>query len=490
MYYVKTAPQHKHHTPMATIYPHQHEVALDIVDSFCNNEVLLATLIAPPQWGKTGVVMDVIGLMITNGQLQPSNIFVCTGMSDLSWKVQTKDRILVGLKNNVFHRNDIKKLVAKLFDKKDCLVVLDECHIATESKQQFSRLIHESGLLDIAQLKEKNIHLLQTSATPVHTLVDASMWGHLHQLFIATCPPEYVGFDTLLANDRVKRPFDLTDEEEVQAMLTGIVSVWPMPKYHIVRLNLRKSNKELECVRKVALASNFSVINHNSKCRVEDIDDLFMLAPPQHTIIFIKGFWRASKTFVDTHIGLCHETTGKTKDFNAEVQGLAGRLCGYKTHPYHGPPPIVCCNQSILKEYIAWFCKKCDYRTVRYRSASLRASKGNVSAKTSLLHPEKVANMPELPSDVQLVAWRPEDVVGYIYTDYSVSDFLAMAGLEKFPSTPNELCYMLQNKFGVYTNVVYVREDSCDGSFHSFPRSQMQCDIYCFPCIVRMMHKA
>jgi hypothetical protein len=476
------------------VYPHQKQMANDIVDSFFNDGVLLVTLIAPPQWGKTGVVMEVAYSMTTYADsayaINPSHVFFITGMSDLCWKHQTRDRVLHVFRENVFHRNNIKQLVGKLQGKRDCLVILDECHIATEAKQKFAKEFHDSGIMDVNVMKNNNIRVLQTSATPVHALVDASEWGALHKTCIAVCPNEYVGFDTLLAQNRVHHVFDLGHEDAVAELMKRIMATWRRPKYHIMRLNVRKSAQEANCLSRVGCAYGFDVFHHNAKTRLHNIDALLGQSPTKHTIIMIKGFWRAAKTFSDLHIGICHETSGKSKDFNAEVQGLAGRLCGYKPY-YHKDdyPPVICCNRSILEEYIAWFCKRCDYRTVRYRCATLRACNGNVRTSISMLHPQNVSNMPDDVTVSALVRYNPIDTHGYSYRDYHKTEFLVMLGLTIFPTTPDGLCSVIRTRLQILTNVVYVGDTGSEGYYCILPRMSHHYDVYCFKHTVRVMVK-
>ena len=69
---------------------------------------------------------------------QFQNVFFITGMSDRSWLDQTRERVLPCWRKNVYHRNTLHKMSAKiksLEKRKDILIILDECHLA--NKKQF-----------------------------------------------------------------------------------------------------------------------------------------------------------------------------------------------------------------------------------------------------------------------------------------------------------------------------------------------------------------
>lgn len=454
-------------------------MAQKIAASFCNENIHFASLIAPPQWGKTGVVVELVRLMTSaSAIIHPDNVFIITGMSDIAWKEQTISRVIGDIRNRVFHRCNVQTFVREISDRRDCLIVLDECHIATNAKHHFSQAIVSTGIIDPMVLKERNIRILQTSATPTHTLVDALAWGDIHKCFVAACSQEYVGFDTLLSEGRVMNTYDLTNEESVETLSQIIMNTWDTPKYHIFRLNVRKANEEGEMLMNACNTHDFNMYYHDSVRRILNIDYILSQKPEKHTLILIKGFWRAAKTFVDTHIGLCHESSGKNKDYNAEIQGLAGRLCGYGKQRGIGAP-LICCKQWILEEYISWFCQKCDYKNVRYVSACLRSSKGNVVSHASVFHPREITLNVQADGDV-IKTGVEVCLIKYRYYEYDVIEFYRLLGCDEFfPSSATEIADLVYARFGMRSNVTYDNASKTDSYHCHLPRKENAFDIAC-----------
>ena len=80
------------------VYPEQKKTGKWIVRLFKKNN--LVTLCAPPQWGKTGVSLYV-SFKLCSAMIDPQKVFFLTGMSDLSWIEQTKERVLPLWRKNV-----------------------------------------------------------------------------------------------------------------------------------------------------------------------------------------------------------------------------------------------------------------------------------------------------------------------------------------------------------------------------------------------------
>ena len=417
-------------------YPSQIAKANEILAAFAE-DVSLVTFVASPQWGKTGVILYLTYALagLPNGRgvpdalaarpVDPEQVYVFTGMSDTDWTRQTKSRMLPSLRDCVTHRNGIPAMFARRAAPagaapagaggglRDALIILDECHLASESSQTLSRALSKIGLLDYGALRERNVRILCISATPAHMLLDATGWGSVaSRTVIATEGDGYLSFSDLFAEDRVR------DAEPVEqdAVIALIRERWgdDDPKYHIVRQIDRRAPTaaastvgvvasaggaaaEPEIVRKFSAAAfraaGFAVSNHNSASRLGDVDELLKRRPDRHHVIFIKGFWRASKTFPDDHIGVCYEPAN---DHTTILQGLAGRLLGHGKK--RGPrAPFLFCNPAPIQSYSDWLASGCDYRTyASYRSRLLKIAKGQVLKKReSTVHPNVVAGLPE-----------------------------------------------------------------------------------------------
>jgi len=417
-------------------YPSQIAKANEILAAFAE-DVSLVTFVASPQWGKTGVILyltyALAGLPIGRGvpealaarPVDPEQVYVFTGMSDTDWTRQTKSRMLPSLRDAVTHRNGIPAMFARRAGGaggglRDALIILDECHLASESSQTLSDALRRIGVLDYGALRERNVRILCISATPVHMLLDANGWGNVaSRTVIATEGDGYLSFSDLLAEDRVRDAASVQQDE----LIAFVRERWgdDDPKYHIVRQIDRRAPTAAasiasainsaaaaasivtpaaaapEIVRKFSAAAfraaGFAVSNHNSASRLGDVDELLKRRPDRHHVIFIKGFWRASKTFPDDHIGVCYESAS---DHTTILQGLAGRLLGHGKK--RGPrAPFLFCDPEPIRSYNDWLASGCDYRTyAAYRSRLLKIAKGQVLKKReSTVHPNVVAGLPE-----------------------------------------------------------------------------------------------
>lgn len=376
------------------IYPTQARKAAEICAAF-KTGVSLVTLVASPQWGKTGVAVDVMYRMTVDGSTHPENVFMVTGMSDKDWVAQTQMRVLPIFRDRVVHRNRIKKM--SLHGLRDALIVIDECHYGSEVAQTMHRHLKASGLWDIDYMRRENIKILSISATPANVLLDALCWSDDHHRIVVARgddTPEYVGFHTLVQEGRVRhvRP---QDEGLLEVVLDEIDKRWRNePRWHVIRAppTLLRKHELVETLK----ARGFSCTFHNSRQRVANIDDMLSAAPREHHFIFIKQFWKAAKTLRDTHIGVCLEVT---KDTTAAAQGLGGRLLGFgKARGERAP--VLFCNADTIQSYVRWLDNDCNYFMCRkYLSAALKVRDGVVvKQKQSAMHADQVANLEAVPA--------------------------------------------------------------------------------------------
>jgi hypothetical protein len=76
--------------------------------------------------------------------------------------------------------------------------------------------------------------------------------------------------------------------------------------------------------------------------------------PNQHSFIFLVDKFRVSKTLSDPRfLGVMYERTSKAED--VVIQGLAGRICGYKTNAHS----VVFTNLLHVRRYLRWWNDGC-----------------------------------------------------------------------------------------------------------------------------------
>jgi hypothetical protein len=375
------------------VYPNQKEAAVEIQELFLEGAVAV-TLLALPQVGKTGVMLYIAYLMATfnddDFMIDPENIFIISGMNDIDWYNQTKENLPDSLNQKVYTRSKFSSLES-LDSLRNALIIIDECHIAAEARNQMCKTLTKAKLDTPENLRRKNVKILQVSATPAHTLFNAvNKWGvDNHGVVRLKASPKYIGFQQLLDSERIMdtHEFGVDMITEIEGL---IKAEYPTPKYHIFRVN-RNQRPALDAMILKNKENGWISKEHNSDSR-EDTDILFETPPVQHTFIIIKNFWRAGKRLNDTNVGIVYEEPASTPDLNVVAQSLAGRLCGNdKQTPASGSPIIYCHKQSIVN-YVNWFNSDGDFKKLVYNSRVLKSDgEGFLYVKPSLFSDKGVS---------------------------------------------------------------------------------------------------
>jgi hypothetical protein len=388
------------------VYEDQKAKAREICAAFAEG-VPLVTLVAAPQWGKTGTAMYAMYLQTCGGVgecgaglgggTDPEKVFLISGMSDTDWREQTRLRMLPYFRDRVFHRNDMRRMREALRGARDALVILDECQFATTKDQTVERELREAGLLNYEWLREANVKILCISATPVHMLLDATAWGpEGHRTVIAATGPTYLSFAEMLAEGRLRSRAVIQSAADV----VGVINeVWgtERPRYHILRILRTGSDADRLLDPAAFREAGMDVSVHNAVERIADVQAMLSTAPRRHHVLFIKGFWRASKTMDDRYVGVCYESG---KDAVATAQGLPGRMVGHGKQS-GALAPIVYCDIAAIETYQRWLDCGCDYRACEnYASRTVKVAGGVVkrSAK-SAVHPDGVSGLPGREDD-------------------------------------------------------------------------------------------
>jgi hypothetical protein len=378
------------------VFKDQKRVGSQIVDLL--KKKVLVTLCAPPQWGKTGVSLYVaykLSLKRTN----PENVFFVTAMSDKSWLNQTKGRVLPMWVNNVFHRNTLHRLKDRILqlrnEKKDknILIIVDECHIANKIDHTLGKIIEELNFKDPSYLLQRNIKLLQISATPSNALIDAQEWDDLHERVCPRMSKNYVSFQTFIDEDRIRETYDLQLTEQSKEYVDEIKKGKPM--YHFVRSVCNGSSGSMiygsvkQNLKSECLCSDLDFIELNMTKSAREVKKLYRSLnnrPTKHTLILIKNMLGASKTISDKFIGSVHESVPTSKGYSSEVQGLPGRMCGWLKRKGSGGPKIFC-NKSIIEDYMTLYLAEFDFLTedLVWIDSRLKVRKNNITHKESYL---------------------------------------------------------------------------------------------------------
>lgn len=416
------------------VYANQKVAACEIVDHYLRG-IVWVLLIAQPGAGKTGVMMEVLRqLGEHNGkqQVHIDDMLVCTGMSDKDWEATLKNGMLPSLKSAVYHRSNIAK--KDLSAMSNGIVVTDECHVAAEADMTLSKALKNAGLLDVDALEARNMRMLDVSATPEGVLADLSRWQEKTAVVVLQPGEKYKGFQSMLDDGRLLEAggYDLTKPEDAYRLLKMFDDryVGKGKKYFPIRVS-EKSKKKIGGDARANIAAAAIRLGwnapwiHDSKNRVENIDETMKTTPEKHTPILIKGFWRASKRFVRTHVGGSYESKSTARDDTTTAQGLTARFCD--TFDWEGEQadnayrPLHFADVKAIKEYLEWCRAGYDYRAAAYKGKRIKSDgRGRVENPMTKVHPDQVSGVvkrdedPVAPVQLPLPPYR-------LYDDYEIA---------------------------------------------------------------------
>ena len=342
------------------ITPFQFEQAKKIYKDFydidCDKKIL-TLIVAETQMGKTGIIQALTYEFVKNDNINPLNMFILTGLSSCEWVKQTKERFIDMIRPNIFHRNTIGKFAESLKTLNNMIIFLDEVHIATELKNEIGRTFLNCGLLSIENLIEKNIKIIQISATPNIALSELYKWDETnYNVSIIKSPDNYIGIKKLLDNNQIFDYKSLTDINNVIEIKQTIqIKYGNNFKYHLLRVQTNTCNTINNINRVFDDNDKFLVRNYfldNEIDATEDLNDLYLdNKPNKHTIIIIKEKIRCSYTINKTNIGILYERKAETiQNETTIIQGFLGRACGYYDNSNRNI--IIYTNLDIVLTYI------------------------------------------------------------------------------------------------------------------------------------------
>ena len=346
------------------IYDNQQATADNVRKAFEENEDLLYVLVAAfTQSGKTGAMIALIKYYIVNALVPPENVFIITGLSDVLWKAQTKDRCPETIHSNVFHLNNLNGTFKNVVTgKKDILILIDELHIACESgdkPQTLAKVFEEIGLSNPDYCYENNIKFVEFSATPGKVLRDRKRTEERFHIVKDTPPPNYVGPRELLKKGQLLPITDLTDGMEAWRLIKFIRNQWADNyKYHIIRLPKKMNDKTTSksvikrCaeVHGCGLFETSLDLTYAGDGTIDNIESILSVKPKKHIFIFLKDKIKCAKTIDNKqHIGIWFSRYAKKYSPSAVIQDL--RLTGYNV-----PRDVfIFCDVDTVRGYLGWW---------------------------------------------------------------------------------------------------------------------------------------
>jgi flagellar biosynthesis GTPase FlhF len=323
------------------IYRNQMEDAINISDIFyknCigNNNIKVVSIVKRTKVGMDGLMIEIAKHMTTHPDdefcLLHENVKFITGMSNLSWEKDMKDKIPECFRNNVYHHGKLKQLQKTLNNVTNTLFIVDEIDTGDKEDQKLHNVLNDSGVLDIKYMDEKNIRFIFVSATIKNTLKELEKWGDRHECYTMTIPDSYIGHKEFLEMGIIQEYYKIDTIEVAEKWIKeDIIDNYGSDfRVHIIRTDIRK----VDCIREACIRSNILFKNHTSSDRIsyDDLTQIFGTTMTKHIVIIIKGFWRRANLILNEwkiKIGATHEMYTLKPDENVQVQGLPGRMGGY-----------------------------------------------------------------------------------------------------------------------------------------------------------------
>jgi hypothetical protein len=383
------------------IYQNQKEAATEIVDALINKGYSHVCLVAQPGTGKTGTALEVmiqLGTHISDEHLvELDKIYITCGMSDRDWEEQFRKNLPSCFLSNVDHRGNLLKNAGKISEFENGILINDECHIASGKNMTGSKVMREAGLTDYATIRERNMKMLDISATPDSVLHDLQSPEWIGKSYVVRLMPgpSYKGFQTMIDDNRIFHAQPLDTRDKVMELLT----IWGsrfgrVYKYFVIR---KSKNINMEYLNNAVTLLGWELIHHDSIDRIEGIDERMTLSPFRNTIIYVKEFWRASKRINRRHVGGTYESIPKCENITSTAQSLVARFCD--NYEYTGDEldvnmrPLHYTDKDAIQHYLNWFNNGCAFERSDYTSTRIKSRSGNVIAKPSKVHPSNMQNL-------------------------------------------------------------------------------------------------
>ena len=381
------------------VYANQQEAACETLTHFMNGKNLVM-IVAQPGTGKTGTFVEITKTLTTHPDddfcVEINNIHITSGMNDTDWRDQFQSKMLPSFRENIHHRSILSKQIDNISTIRNGLLAIDECHIASEKNMTISNVLTAAGLTDINVVSERNIRMLDISATPESVAWDLEKWGDKAAIVRLIPGLTYKGFSVMLEENRIRAAPSFTTMENVREWFQFFVSRYQntTKKYFPIRV---ANPIALGHIRSAIVEFGWIERQHNSVSRIAKIDDIMRVAPEKHTIILIKEFWRASKRLIRTHVGGSYEEIPKKRNVTSASQSTIGRFCD--NFEYEGDEldpdlrPVHFGDEVSIKAYVKWFNEGCDFRKANYSSTRINSRNGHVDAKQSKNHVSNWQNL-------------------------------------------------------------------------------------------------
>jgi len=331
------------------IFPNQKEDATTICNKFYETPIRVISIVKRTKVGMDGLMIEIAKNMTThpdsNFVLHRNNILFLTGMSNVSWENDMKDKIPSCFKDNVYHHGKLQRLKNRLQNIKNTIIIIDEIDSGDKEDQKLHLILKESGILDIKYMEDNNIRFVFVSATMINELRELYKWGNKHYTHYMIIPDIYIGHKEFLELGIIQEYYPINDDKSAKKWIKEDILQNYGVDYRVHLIRTDEKNKDF--IFNACIRNNIDFKNHTSNDRIsnEELADIFD-NPSKHVVIAVKGFYRRANLIPNEwkkKIGATHERYVKKYDTNVQAQGFPGRLSGYwkdvilnghKTGPY------------------------------------------------------------------------------------------------------------------------------------------------------------
>lgn len=349
-----------------TIHENQKTCGKAVRNIFNNKSIINCLVYGMTQTGKTGCMTALIQYYILSNNIPIDNIYIITGLSDIEWKKDTKNRMPDSINSRVFHRANLSKTFMKdIREKQNTLIIMDEIQIACEDKQTIHKTFVDCGFYDLDFLLENDIKLIQFSATPDGNMNDILDWKYYSDKVKLEPGEGHYGPEQAIEQNRVKQFKDLTNIDNVRELKQDIETNFINNRYHLVRVPNKRENKDgtnnqskvISNIKKV-FGKNYEYNKNYLKSKKADINDILKKQPDKKTFIFYCEILRCAKTQYKKYIGISYERYVPNPNDSSIIQGSFGRLTGYDDNG----DSICYTNIASLENYIKLWENNMDFK--------------------------------------------------------------------------------------------------------------------------------
>ena len=380
----------------------QEEVVRNIIHQK-QSGVIAFLICALCQSGKTGVILAHIDIMMREDpDFNPDNFILMTGLDSKDWTDQMAKRFPDGWsKTNIYRRSGSKfknkggdDLVKVIEGRENLTLVIDEIHLVKSPNMSIGRMFDDIGLKTDYDFASRNISVIGLSATPgkVHSEFER-FWSPEIYLPLKMEPGDsYTGLQQLVDSGRVRQcsPFITKPDEagnmwintEVVTEISRVIREIPFKTINFIRVpqgwdpTSPRHQDEVRCLFSTELRHPVDIRSYTQRDKDVTLDGILESVgmrfgePIQTTFILLVDKFRVSKTLNDPRfLGVMYDRSTPTED--VAIQGLAGRICGYKTNAHS----VVFTDLKHVTGYLKWWNDGCRAIPGRGRRALTWAGK-------------------------------------------------------------------------------------------------------------------